>query len=66
MRDAMVGRGAVRAGGPFESGPFLGVSEKDMEAMAELRGSEGVEVDPGKGKVGDRDGSDWCGGCWAV
>jgi hypothetical protein len=36
MREAMVGRGAVRAGGPFESGPFFGgVSEKDMEAMAE-------------------------------
>jgi hypothetical protein len=36
MREDIVGRGAVRAGGPFESGPFLiSASEKDKEAMAE-------------------------------
>jgi hypothetical protein len=41
MREAMVGRGAVREGGTFDSGLFLrGVSEKDKEAIADARGSE--------------------------
>jgi hypothetical protein len=41
MREDMVGRGAVREGGAFDSGLFLrGVSEKDKEDMVDARGSE--------------------------
>lgn len=67
MREAMVGRGAVREGGPFESGPFfLVASEMDKEPMAEPRRSEEVEGDPGKGKEDKEDVSIWCRGCWAA
>jgi hypothetical protein len=61
MREAMVGRGAVREGGLFDSGLFFrDVSGKDKEAMADARGSEEKATpEQPRGCTGDRrDGSD--------